>query len=570
MSLDDHEMGTSNPGTDVADSRQAVMLRLERICREFNVDSLLPQIGAGEEVLREHGVVDVAVLGQFKAGKSSFLNGLIGRDVLPVNVLPATAVITRIGHGPADRALARHMDGRAREIPLEDLPEFVTEQRNPGNAKQVSIVDVELPVLADFRGMRFVDTPGLGSVFAHNTKVSMEWLPRVGGALVAVSVNHPLSEQDLNLLLEVFRHTPETAILLTKADLVTGEQLEAVVEFTKRQVIRHTGKDVAILPFSNRPGFDALRNAVREHLFRRIVHRREETFEEIVDHKIRFLVGECRQYLALAHRVAETAGKAREELREVLEREDRDLGAVKSEIGLQIRDIESRVRTAAGERFHSHHREILDRMVSRLGEAGKEWTGNLAKVTGAFREWLLEALSEELAEVSFHGETHLAGFLVTSQSSFQRTVRAFQDRLAKEIERALGIPFTGARFHAEIEEPARPDVRVGKTFDSQVDLLWFLVPMSVFRSLVLRHFRKQVVWEVEKNLSRLASQWADAVNRSIGGLARQSLEFMRGEAATIRSLVENAEDRRDDIRKAIAELDHLESSLSGSPREGAC
>jgi len=554
-------MDTSNLRTETADSRQAVVSRLERLCREFHVDSLLPQLRAGEEVLREHGVVDVAVLGQFKAGKSSFLNGLIGRDVLPVNVLPATAVITRIGHGPAERALARHLTGRIEEIPLEDLPEFVTEQRNPGNVKEVSMVDVELPALEGFRGMRFVDTPGLGSIFAHNTKVSMEWLPRVGGALVAVSVNHPLSEQDLNLLLEVFRHTPETAILLTKADLVSEGQLESVVEFTKQQVIRHTGKEVAILPFSNRPGFEPLRDAVREHLLRRIVHRREETFEEIVDHKIRFLIGGCRQYLALANHAAEAAGKSREELREVLTREDRDLGSVKSEIGLQVRDLESRVRTVAGERFHSYHREIRDRMDRRLREVEKEWTGNLAKVTRAFREWLLESLEEELAEVSFYGETHLAGFLVTAQSSFQRAVRAFQDRLAKEIERALGISFTGARFHAEIEEPARPDVRVGKTFDTQIDLLWFLIPMNLFRSLAFRHFRKQVAWEVEKNLSRLASQWADAVNRSIGGLARQSLEFMQDELATIQSLVGNAEDRRDDIRKALAELDHLESAL---------
>lgn len=555
-------MGDSDLKTGETDFRQAVVQRLERICREFHVDSLLPQLKAGEEVLREHGVVDVAVLGQFKAGKSSFLNGLIGRDVLPVNVLPATAVITRIGHGAAERVLVRYLAGRLEEIPLEELPEFVTEQRNPGNAKEVSIVDVELPALEEFRGMRFVDTPGLGSIFAHNTKVSMDWLPRVGGALVAVSVNHPLSEQDLNLLLEVFRHTPETAILLTKADLVSGNQLDSVVEFTKQQIVRHTGKEVPILPFSNRPGFDAMRGAVRDHLFRRIVHRREETFEEIVSHKIRFLIGGCRQYLALAQRAAETAGKAREELQGALAREDRDLGAVKSEIGLQTSDLESRVRSVAGERFHSHHREILDRMDRRLGEVEKEWTGNLAKITGAFREWLHEALAEELAEVSYYGETHLAGFIVTAQSSFQRSVRAFQGRLAKEIERALGISFTGARFHAEIEEPARPDIRVGKTFDTQIDLLWFLIPMSVFRLLAFRHFRKQIVWEVEKNLSRLASQWADAVNRSIGGLARQSLEFMRNEATTIRGLVENAEDRRDDIGKALAELDDLEASLS--------
>jgi GTP-binding protein EngB required for normal cell division len=527
------------------------------VCDEFHLESLLTELRAGEEVLQEHGVVDVAVLGQFKAGKSSFLNALIVKDVLPVNVLPATAVITRIGYGHVERVLVRHLSGEIKEIPLDRLPEFVTEHENPGNEKQVSIIDVELPDLEGFRGMRFVDTPGLGSVFAHNTKVSMEWLPHVGGALVTVSVNHPLSEQDVSLLVQVFRHTPETAILLSKADLVSSEQLDAVAEFTRGQIARHTGKDIPILPFSNRTGFENVRSHVRDYFIRRIVARREEAFEEIVHHKIRSLIAGCREYIVVARRAAEAVGKAREELREVLTREENDITSVRSEIGVLTRDLETRVRTASGERFHAYHRNVVDRLELRLRKVEGGWQGNLSKTTEAFRKWLLATIEEELAEVSFHGETHLAGFLLTAQSSVQRTVRAFQDRLAKEIERALGLSFGGAQFHAEIEEPARPDVRVGKTFDTQIELLWFLIPMGIFRPLVLRRFRKQILWETEKNLSRLSGQWADAVNRSIQHLSRQALAFMRNELTTLRGLVESAEDRRADIERALGVLDSL-------------
>lgn len=551
-------MSHSGPTERAASPHGDRLRRLRRVCEEFCVESMLARLQAGIDVLKEQGVVDVAVLGQFKSGKSSFLNAIIGKDVLPVDVLPATAVITRIGHGPADRALVRHLSGESEEIPFDRLAGFVTERDNSGNEKQVSIVDVELPALEEFRGMRFVDTPGLGSVFAHNTKVSLEWLPRVGGALVAVSVNHPLSVQDLELLVRLFRHTPEAAILLTKADLVTAEQIDAITEFTRRQIASHTGKEVPILPFSDRPGFEDLRTAVRDHLFRRIVDRREETFDEIVGHKVRSLILECRQYLVMARRAAEAAGKARDELRDALSREEADFDPVESELGVRIRDLEADVRTASGERFHSHHGEVVDRLTERLREAEKGWKGNLSETTRSFRKWLLASIEEELAEVSFHGETHLAGFLLAAQASVQRTVRAFQDRLSGEIGRALGLPFGGARFHAEIEEPARPDVRVGKTFDSQVDLLWFLVPMGIFRPLVMRRFRKQLRWEAEKNLSRLSSQWADAVNRSIRDLSRQALEFMRTELATIRGLVETAQDRRGDIERALGELDTLE------------
>ncbi|HEX2719479.1 MAG TPA: dynamin family protein, partial [Candidatus Deferrimicrobium sp.] len=221
---------------------------VDAIRRKFGVESLAPQLAACEELLDGGGVVDVAVLGQFKAGKSSFLNGLIGGAIVPVDVLPSTAVVTRIGYGERERVIVHGLAGEPFEIPLARLAEFVTERGNPANEKRVAVVDVELPALAPYEGVRFVDTPGLGSVFAHNTRVSRDWMPRVGAALVAVSVNHPLSEDDLLLLNDVSRHTPEAAILLTKADLVSGEELASVIEFTRSQATSRTGKEWTILP----------------------------------------------------------------------------------------------------------------------------------------------------------------------------------------------------------------------------------------------------------------------------------------------------------------------------------
>ncbi len=139
--------------------------RVEAICRKFGVDSLAPQLAACEDLLRGGGTVDVAVLGQFKAGKSSFLNGLIGGAVVPVDVLPSTAVVTRIGYGEMERVTVHGLAGEPFEIPLARLAEFVTERGNPANEKRVAVVDVELPALAPYEGIRFVDTPGLGSVW---------------------------------------------------------------------------------------------------------------------------------------------------------------------------------------------------------------------------------------------------------------------------------------------------------------------------------------------------------------------------------------------------------------------
>lgn len=190
---------------------------------------------------------------------------------MPVNVLPAPAVITRVGYGVRDRASVRRLSGESAEIALTELPDHVTEQRKPGNDKRVAFVEVELASMASYRGIRFVDSPGLGSIFAHNAQASMDWLPKVGGALVATSTNQPIGEQGLRLLIEVFKHTLEAVILLTKADLVSQRERDAVAEFTQWRIAQYTGRQLLVLHFSIQPDYRRFQEDVREHLLRQMV-----------------------------------------------------------------------------------------------------------------------------------------------------------------------------------------------------------------------------------------------------------------------------------------------------------
>jgi ubiquinone biosynthesis protein UbiJ len=86
--------------------------------------------------------------------------------------------------------------------------------------------------------------------------------------------------------------------------------------------------------------------------------------------------------------------------------------------------------------------------------------------------------------------------------------------------------------------------------------------MPIFRPLVRRHFLRRIPWEVEKNLSRVAGQWADAMGASIDGLFRDATTFLEREIGTIAGLVGEADagNRVEEIRAALAELDRLESA----------
>ena len=63
--------------------------QIRNICEKFRFDSLKPTMTAISEI----DYVNIALLGGFKAGKSSFINSIIGRDVLPVGVVPLTSVM---------------------------------------------------------------------------------------------------------------------------------------------------------------------------------------------------------------------------------------------------------------------------------------------------------------------------------------------------------------------------------------------------------------------------------------------------------------------------------------------
>ena len=170
---------------------QDALATVEELCRRHELSALEDFLESCRAFALEK-TLNIAVLGRFKAGKSSFLNHLLGRPLLPIGVIPVTSVVTEIQWGPHEQAQILFADGRTEQVSVDRIGDFISESQNPENSKQVARVRVDLPSMDRYRGIRFVDTPGLESVLEHNTDASLEWLPNVGLALVAVGVDPPL------------------------------------------------------------------------------------------------------------------------------------------------------------------------------------------------------------------------------------------------------------------------------------------------------------------------------------------------------------------------------------------
>ncbi|MGA9265710.1 MAG: dynamin family protein [Rhodomicrobium sp.] len=178
----------------------------------------------------DEGLLRVAVLGQFKRGKSTLLNALLGAPLLPAGVIPVTAIPTFIRAGAEAKARISFLDGKAPLLVSGEsgikhvLDQHISETRNPHNRLQVEKVELEYP--SDFlsRGILAVDTPGVGSTFLHNTQTAEAVLGECDAALFVLSADPPITEAEVNYLRQVQKLIPKLFFILNKKDLLDAHE----------------------------------------------------------------------------------------------------------------------------------------------------------------------------------------------------------------------------------------------------------------------------------------------------------------------------------------------------------
>lgn len=207
------------------------LLRLAALGDELGAESLAEE--ARELAARvSEGRFYVACVGQFKRGKSTLINALVGEPILPTGYIPVTAVPTVVRFGDRLSARIRKDDGSWNEIPLSDLKEYVTEEHNPGNKKCIQGAEAFVPSPLLSSGMCLVDTPGLGSAFAENSAATRAFVPHIDAALVIVGADPPLAGEELSLVESVGKQVRDLILVLNKADRTTDAERAAAVTFT--------------------------------------------------------------------------------------------------------------------------------------------------------------------------------------------------------------------------------------------------------------------------------------------------------------------------------------------------
>jgi GTP-binding protein EngB required for normal cell division len=540
---------------------ELILERVSNLAGELKLSNLQPQIAACRNQIGNGDRIDVAVFGRFKAGKSSFLNHLTGRSVLPIGVLPLTAVITRLRYGPVERAEVRFLDDGKREIPVGEIGRYVGENQNPNNEKHVASVEVEMPALKQFAPLQFVDTPGLGSAFAHNSQAALEWLPNVGAALVAVSSDAPLSQPDVELLTALRQHTPKIVVLLTKADLLTEAQRAEVLNFVKEQLVKTLKAELPVFFYSVRPEEDKLRVELDRGLLLPLVGNHNETSTEIARHKLLSLVERTMDYLNVALASATQAESCREALRSKLSEERNQFDLLRSELSVMSYEWAANALDASLSRLAKLHSALQEKATDQLTKEFERKKRRLPALLSLWRAWLREFLNRELSDLSHSQRAVFCDPLYKAQAHLTRTLRAFHDRLAEHVRSVFGLTLAPHEFSFEVREPAAPPVHVAFAYDAAFTTIGPLVPMFIFRAVIERQLQRKARYEVTKNVSRLAADWRDRAAKVITELTRDAEKQAMDELIALEQMLAQKALNAPALRKSVDELQQFQNRL---------
>lgn len=264
-------------------------VKLEQVIPEKHLVKLLADIR--HNLQQEH--FRLVILGQFKRGKSTFINALLGQTIVPTDVIPVTAVITEIHYGPVSEAQVYFLGGSVQTIPLDQVDQYVSESQNPKNQKKVDKIAIYHPAEMLKNGVILVDTPGVGSIHEHNTRLTQEYLVQADAAIFIFSADPPLTELEQNFLKVIIPIVPQIFFVLNKSDYLSPEHLQKVLDFNQVMVQQLLGKDAEIFPISALHGLQAKLTHQAEH--------KKDGLARLEDNLNHFLVHDRGKYLLLSN-----------------------------------------------------------------------------------------------------------------------------------------------------------------------------------------------------------------------------------------------------------------------------
>lgn len=213
---------------------------MSKICTELHLDESGAALMASRKKLQSHTFA-VGILGEFKRGKSTVINALLGTEVMPADILPCSATMNRVSYDLQPHVQLHMIDGGTQEISVDQLAQYVTKLDDSCSARAENIEEavVFYPCRFCQNGVDIVDTPGLNDDERMN-RITEEIVPKLDAVIMVLVPDNPFSMSEAEFVRNKLMCSDigRLIFLVNKIDTVRKKDRQRVVDSIREKVIK--------------------------------------------------------------------------------------------------------------------------------------------------------------------------------------------------------------------------------------------------------------------------------------------------------------------------------------------
>lgn len=347
-------------------------------------------------------VFSVGIMGEFKRGKSTVINALLGEKIAPADVVPASATLNRITYGPVPRATILYKDGHCEEVPVDKIADYVTKitESAAATAELVEQAVVEYPCQFCQNNVEIIDTPGLNDDDRMDA-ISEAVIPTLDAVVLVLSASSPFSKSEAEFV---------------RNKLMTSDISRMIVLVNRIDTIYDEEDRVRIL------------DSIKEKIVHEILDRTAAIHgaDSRIYQEARSKLADIKLYPLSAVQALQGRIKGKAELVEqsgILNFEDRLRKLLTQERGaLEIGRAAGVITTLVAE-----GKSALEVRISSLEMTAEEFATNQRKAEAEIRQ-LRESKSQEMARIRSQGreiKRQMAGIVEEKYDALEQRVDAF-------------------------------------------------------------------------------------------------------------------------------------------------
>ena len=217
---------------------------IDKLLDEKFYPSIQFQTILNKQLKRARYPMEVAITGQFSAGKSTFLNALLSRNILPTGITPVTSKVNFINYGEEYKLKITYYSGAQEYAPIESIAEF-TDQRKD-EMKDIKYLTLYAP-MDMLKDLSFVDTPGLNSQSQSDTDTTRKVLRDVGGIIWLTLIDNAGKLSEAEVLEEYMQNFKNKSLcVLNQKDKLTPDQVNTTTNYVSEKFGKYFAKVVPI------------------------------------------------------------------------------------------------------------------------------------------------------------------------------------------------------------------------------------------------------------------------------------------------------------------------------------